>query len=65
MRGINGEAVLGLAALVAILSGQLFMCIILLSMAFVWEDSKWTAFDADDYDKKIMNGPLKPWSKGN
>lgn len=53
------------AALIALFSFQGFMLFLVLLMWFCWEDAKWPAFDSDDYDKKMMNGPLKAWNKGN
>lgn len=59
------KAILLIAALVALLSAQIFMFIVLLVFAYVWEDAKWPAFDSENYDQKMMKGPLKPWQKGN
>jgi hypothetical protein len=59
------QIILLFTALVAVLYGQLFMAIIIIGLMYVWEDSKWPAFDSEDYDQKMMKGPLKPWNKGN
>lgn len=52
------------AGLCALFSLQPFMIVLVAFMWFFWEDSKWPAFDSENYDKKTMNGPLKPWNKG-
>lgn len=54
-----------LAAVVALYSLQPFLFFLILGIIFVWEDARWTAFDSENYDKKIANGPLKPWNRGN
>lgn len=54
-----------IAGLAALLTFQGMLLLLVIMMAFAWEDSRWPAFDSDDYDKKMMNGPLKPWQKGN
>ena len=59
------EVVLLIAAIAAIVTLQGVLALLAFFMLFAWEDSKWPAFDSDDYDKKMMNGPLKPWQKGN
>lgn len=61
----KGEVILVLAAIIAILTAQGTLALLAFIMLFAWEDSKWPAFDSDDYDKKMMKGPLKPWQKGN
>ncbi len=62
----NKEAAVFLVAgLAALLTFQGMFLLLVIIMAFAWEDSRWPAFDSDDYDKKMMNGPLKPWHKGN
>lgn len=53
------------AGFAALLTFQGMYLLLILLLAFAWEDSKWPAFDSDDYDKKMMKGPLKPWQKGN
>lgn len=62
---ISFEFVLTMAAFAAILNGQLMLSLMLMGLRFVWEDSKWPAFDSANYDQKMMMGPLKPWDKGN
>ena len=61
----KGEVVLALTAITAILTAQGTLALLAFVMLFAWEDSKWPAFDSDDYDQKMMEGPLKPWQKGN
>lgn len=58
------EIILLIAASLALLTFQGMFAFLALGLFFVWEDSKWPAFDSDNYDKKMMNGPLKPWNKG-
>jgi hypothetical protein len=53
------------AAVAAIMTFQGTLALLAFVMLFAWEDSKLPAFDSDDYDRKMMNGPLKPWQKGN
>lgn len=65
MKTESEQVVLLFMAIIAILSGQLFMTILIIGFMYIWEDCKWPAFDSSDYDKKMMKGPLKPWSKGN
>ncbi len=64
MKTETEQMILMFAALAAVLSAQPFIAILLIGFAYVWEDAKWPAFDSDDYDKKMMSGPLKPWKKG-
>lgn len=62
----NSESVIfGGAALIALLSGQIFLFLLILGFLLVWEDAKWPAFDSDDFDNKMRKGPLNPWKKGN
>lgn len=58
------KVILLIAAIFALFSAQVFMFILLLGFAYLWEDSKWPAFDSKNHDNKMMNGPLKPWHKG-
>lgn len=61
----KGEIVLVLTAITAVLTAQGTFALLAFLMLFAWEDSKWPAFDSDNYDQKMMKGPLKPWQKGN
>ncbi len=54
-----------MAGLAALFTFQGMLLILVILMWFAWEDSRWPAFDSDDYDRKMMNGPLRPWNKGN
>lgn len=49
----------------ALVTLQPFMFLLVVFMWFFWEDSQYPAFDSKDYEKKMMNAPLKPWQKGN
>jgi len=59
------ETILLLTAFAACITFHSTLVLFALIMHFTWKDSRWPAFDSDDYDKKMMNGPLKPWQKGN
>jgi len=48
------------ASFVILTDPILFMLSMLFS--FFWEDNKWPAFDASNYDDKMRL--LKPWDKG-
>lgn len=61
----KGEIILATTMIAAILTAQGTFALLAFIMLFAWEDSKWPAFDSENYDKKMMNGPLKPWNKGN
>ena len=66
MRMKNKElAMFVVAGRAALLTFQGMFLLLVIILAFAWEDSRWPAFDSDDYDKKMMNGPLKPWNRGN
>lgn len=49
----------------ALFTGQIFMVLLVAFLWCVWEDAKWPAFDSEDYDRKMMKGPLSPWNKAN
>ena len=61
----KGEVVLAITGIAALVTFQGTLALLAFVMLFAWEDSKWPAFDSEDYDQKIMKGPLKPWQKGN
>lgn len=64
MKTETEQAILMFAALMAVLSAQPFIAILLIGFAYIWEDAKWPAFDSQGYDQKMMSGTLRPWKKG-
>lgn len=59
------DMIFAASALIAIVTFQGMLLVMILMFWFVWEDSKWPAFDSDDFDNKMRKGPLNPWKKGN
>lgn len=62
---INEDAIFAVSLLACVITLQPFIILLVALFWLTWEDSKWPAFDSEDYDKKMMHGPLKPWSRGN
>ncbi len=65
MKTESEQMLLLFTGITAILTGQVFIALVIAGFMYTWEDAKWPAFDCHEYDRKMMNGPLKPWDKGN
>ena len=65
MKTETEQMILMFAALVAVLSAQPLIAILLIGFSCTWVDAKWPAFDLEDYDRRMMQRSLRPWNKGN